>query len=474
MLSPPRSHHTPKTVDTLFSSASLHLQRQKTRIDNFFRDQNPDTQPEQDFSIADIIRFAAEKFIDSTTEPTDPPSGNSDDDDDDDDEVANDVKLIHQLLRAANELDHKQYEQATHFLNLCDFSSSKTGNLAQRITHYFVHALREKLRKETGSGTHPIADLMNRFQRLNVEETITAISPIVAVLYEKIPFFQVGQLAGVQAIVESVEKAKRIHIIDLRIRNGMQWTALMQALSTASKGKRRRRRAPEILKITAIVTISENLVRGTGERLAKFAESMEIPFEFNTIVVSSFTELDEAQFDLDPRETVAVFGEYALQGLVSDPNELEALMEVLKKISPSIMVVLESEVNLNSSNFARRFVEMLFHYGAYFDCLDACLDSSTGERGLIESMFLNKITELLVKEGEEMPRVVTVDVWRKFFGQFSVWEVGLSSSAMETVNLLLGRFVKGKWCTLDMDGRCLIVGWKGTPIFSLSTWKFLH
>ncbi|CAI0541441.1 unnamed protein product [Linum tenue] len=208
---------------------------------------------------------------------------------------------------------------------------------------------------------------------------------------------------------------------------------------------------------------------------------MEIPFEFNTIVVSSFTELDEAQFDLDPRETVAVFGEYALQGLVSDPNELEALMEVLKKISPSIMVVLESEVNLNSSNFARRFVEMLFHYGAYFDCLDACLDSScddggggTGERGLIESMFLNKITELLVKEGEEMPRVVTVDVWRKFFGQFSVWEVGLSSSAMETVNLLLGRFVKGKWCTLDMDGRCLIVGWKGTPIFSLSTWKFLH
>ncbi|CAI0541448.1 unnamed protein product [Linum tenue] len=220
--------------------------------------------------------------------------------------------------------------------------------------------------------------------------------------------------------------------------------------------------------------MSENLVRGTGERLAKFAESMNIPFEFNSIVVSSLTEIDEAQFDLDPRETVAVFSEYALHGLVSEPNELEALMGVLKKISPSIMVVVESEVNLNSSNFARRFVEVLFHYGAYFDCLDACLESSCGYRDLIESMFLNKVTELLVKEGEERPRVVTIEVWRNFFGRFMMWEVGLSSSAMETVNLLLGRFVGGKCCTLDMDGRSLVVGWKGTPIFSISTWKFLH
>ncbi|CAI0541446.1 unnamed protein product [Linum tenue] len=457
MLSPPPSDHTPKTVDTLFSSASLHLQRQKTRIDNFFRNQNPETQPQQDSSISDVIRIAAEKFIDSTIEPTDPPSGNS-----------NDVELIHHLLRAADELDHKQYEQATHFLDLCDSSSSKTGNLAQRITHYFVQALREKLRNETSSGTHLVAYLMSEFQRLKVEETITAISPIVAVLHEKIPFFQVGQLAGVQAIVERVEKAKRIHIIDLRIRNGMQWTALMQALSTTAKG--------EILKITAIVTMSENLVRGTGERLAKFAESMNIPFSFKSVVVSSLTEIDEAQFDLNPKETVAVFSEYALQGLVSEPNELEALMGFMRKIRPSIMVVLESEVNLNSSVFAHRFVEVLFHYGAYFDCVNACLESSSGgERGLIESMFLNNhVRELLVKEGEEMARVVTVDVWRQFFGRFFMWEVELSSSAMETVNLLLGRFVGGKYCTLDADGGSLIVGWKGTPIFSISTWKFLH
>ncbi|CAL1403677.1 unnamed protein product [Linum trigynum] len=428
---------------------------------------DPEPETEEEMSMADIIRIAAARFIDSSsTEPADPPpSTNSDD-----------VELVHHLLRAADELDHKQYEQAAHSLDLCELLSSEAGDLTQRVTHYFVQALREKIRNETTAAAtqQPKPDLIDELNRLNLEETITATCPLVGVVYEKIPFFQIGQLAGVQAIVETVEESKRVHIIDFRIRNGIQWTALMQALSPSSD---RRRVTLEILKITAIVTVSENLVRETGERLAKFAESMNIPFSFNSIVVSSLTEIDETQFDLDPNETVAVFSEYALQSLIPDPNQLDALMRVVKNIQPGIMVVIETECNLNSSNFGRRFVEVLFHYGAYFDCVDACLEGGDGggERGLMESMFLSRIvTGLLVKEGKDMAKFVTVDVWRKFLSRFSMWEVRLSSSAMYVVNLLLERFVGGKFCTLDRDGESLVVGWKGTPMFSLATWKFLQ
>ncbi|CAI0541784.1 unnamed protein product [Linum tenue] len=415
--------------------------------------------------MADIIRIAAARFIDSSsTEPADPPaSANSDDENDD-------VELVLHLLRAADELDHKQYEQAAHSLDLCELLSSEAGDLTQRVTHYFVQALREKIRNETAAAAatqQPKPDLIDELKRLNLEEAVTATCPLVGVMY-------IGQLAGVQAIVETVEESKRVHIIDFRIRNGIQWTALMQALSPSSG---RRRVTLEILKITAIVTVSENLVRETGERLAKFAESMNIPFSFNSIVVSSLIEIDETKFDLDPNETVAVFSEYALQSLIPDPNQLDALMTVVKNIQPGIMVVIETECNLNSSNFGRRFVEVLFHYGAYFDCVDACLEGGDGggERGLMESMFLSRIvTGLLVKEGKYMAKFVTVDVWRKFLSRFSMWEVRLSSSAMYVVNLLLERFVGGKFCTLDRDGESLVVGWKGTPMFSLATWKFLQ
>ncbi|CAN1250618.1 DELLA protein GAI1 [Linum perenne] len=306
-------------------------------------------------------------------------------------------------------------------------------------------------------------------EKLNVEEAMTAPSPIVAAIYSKIPFYQVGQLAGVQAILDCVEKSKRIHIIDLRIRNGMQWTALMQALSSRSK------RELEILKITAIVdSTSETLIHETGERLAKFAKSINIPFAFRAIVVPNMLALDKKQFDLDHRDAVAIFSEYALQGLLPKPSELEAFMTVIRNIRPMLMVVIETEANFNSLEFAHRFVELIFHYGAYFDCVDTCFDTSDGNRMFLESMFLSEqVNDAIVKEETEMSRTVRIEVWRKFFSQYWMVESSLSSTTMETVNMVMGRFSNGDCCNVDMEGRSLVVGWKGTPMFSLSTWKFL-
>ncbi|CAN0921984.1 DELLA protein GAI1, partial [Linum grandiflorum] len=299
------------------------------------------------------------------------------------------------------------------------------------------------------------------------EEVVTAPCPIVGILHDKIPFYRIGQLAGVQAIVESVEKSKRIHIIDLRIRNGMQWAALMQALVTRSK------RDVEILKITAIVTSYENLIHETGERLSKLAKSMNIPFSFKAVPVPNLLEIDEKQFDLDPKEAVVIFSEYAFHGLLLNQIQMEAFMVVVRNIRPTIMVMIETEANLNSLNFAHRFVEVLFHYGAYFDSVDTCLDEGD-DKMLVESTFLNaQVNGFLAKDDKEMTRIVTIDVWRRFFGRFWMVEAGLSDRAMDTVNVLLRGFTGGNCCTVDMNRKSLVVGWKGIPIFSLSTWKFL-
>ncbi|CAN0922533.1 Protein SLENDER RICE1-LIKE 1 [Linum grandiflorum] len=298
----------------------------------------------------------------------------------------------------------------------------------------------------------------------NCWEAIASPSPILAVIYEKIPFYQIRQLAGVQAIVESVEKAKRIHIIDLKIRNGMQWAALLQALASRKK-------------ITAIVTETEKekSVVQTGERLARFAESMKIPFVFKTVAVHDMLEIRNKQFDIDPREVVAVFCENSLHELIQKPSQLEAFMGVIRNIRPKVMVVIEREANFNSLNFGQRFVEVLFHYGAYFDCIDACLGSDEEGNKMVmeEGLVREQVNDALVKEENVMTRTATIDVWRRFFGRFWMVEGRLSPMIMATVDLLLDRFSEGRSCTVDMNGSSLVVGWKGTPIFSLSTWKFL-
>ncbi|CAN1830827.1 DELLA protein RGL2 [Linum perenne] len=448
--------HPTETVLSLSSSTSNDLLTISNSVKNsLIHDQRTSaftSALEQEPSTLDIIRIAAVAFINSSSdEPFKLPPFNE--------EVNKKVTLLQLLLNAAEEVGRCNYDQAISLLELCNSLSSRTGNLTQRLVYCYSQALCQRVCNK--SGKH-ISSLVQSSEKLTSREAISAPSPIVGVIYSKIPFYQVRQLAGVQAVVENVEKAKRIHVIDLKITNGMQWTALMQSLASRKK-------------LTAILTsASEKSVLEAGERLSKFAESMNIPFTFKTVAVPNMIEIHENQFDLDPKDVVAVFSENALHEFIQTPSELEALMGVIRKIRPKAMVVTEREANFNSLNFAQRFVEVLFHYGAYFDCIDACLDTDDENKIVLESMFLrDEVNACLVKEGKEMARTATIEVWRKFFTRFWMLEASLSSATMETVNLLLERFPDGESCTVEMKGRSMVVGWKGNPIFSLSIWKFL-
>lgn len=62
--------------------------------------------------------------------------------------------------------------------------------------------------------------------------------------------------------------------------------------------------------------------------------------------------------------------EYLLRSMITWPNQLESIMEVVRSINPCIMFVTEIEANHNSPAFVSRFVEALFYFSAYFDCLE--------------------------------------------------------------------------------------------------------
>ena len=79
----------------------------------------------------------------------------------------------------------------------------------------------------------------------------------------------------------------------------------------------------------------------------------------------------------------------------------------------------------------------------------------------------------MVADGEDrITRQVDMSVWREFFKRFMMVELDLSKSSLYHARLIVNKFACGSSCTLDRDGKCLIIGWKGTPIHSLSAWKF--
>lgn len=416
-------------------------------------------------STEEIIRIAGTRFIQSSSQEVDVVasmvshpflssfSGLSDED-------VKDVELVELLLSAAEKVGYQQFERAGKLLNQYDSLTCNTGNPVQRVVYYFSEALREKIDRETGRITS---------KGIDINEPLIDMRTTKLAFHQQLPFSQVVQFAGIQAIIEHVADARKIHVIDFEIRDGVHWTTLMQALELRSEYPL------ELLKITALGTNAKHLVENTGKRLLSFAQTMNIPFSFKIVMVSDMMDLKEDLFELDADEAVAVHSKFSLWGMISQPNQLDSVMRVIRNLKPCAVVVAEVESNLNSPVFVNRFIEALFYYGACFDCFDAFMKRDDPNRMITESrVFGYGIRNMVAAEGEERKtRHVKIELWRAFFARFGLEEEGLSPSSLYQANLVVKKFSHGNSCTLDMNGKSLLVGWKGTPLLSLSVWKFL-
>ncbi|XP_038706439.1 DELLA protein RGL1-like [Tripterygium wilfordii] len=420
-------------------------------------------EPTTGLSTEEIMRVAGKRFIQSYSQTVDtmPILGNLFDlslSDLSSGEIE-DIELADMLLASAEKVSNQEYERARKLLGQCDRLSSSTGNPVQRIVYYFSEALREKIDRESkGSG-----------KKLSYDVPEVMMTPNSAALayFKDVPLGQVGQVAAIQAIVENVAGAKRVHVIDLGIKCGVQWTLLMQALAS-------RNECPlESLRITAVGTCSSQM-EGAGKWLMSSAGTMNLPFSYMMVTMSDTLEIKEDQFEIDAEETVAVFSEFSIWTMISQPDRLDSIMKVIIKFNPCVMVIIEADSNLNSPDYVSRFTEALFFFSAYFDCLNVCMEKDDKNRLFIESLMSQGIKSLVVAEGEERKgRHVKIDVWRAFLSRFGMEEKELSMSSLYQAFLVVKKFACGDSCTLDMNEKTLIIGWKGTPLHSLSVWKFL-
>ncbi|KAK4265891.1 hypothetical protein QN277_026882 [Acacia crassicarpa] len=397
-------------------------------------------------------------------------------------EEKEDVKLAECLLACAEKVGSGQFQRATNLLEHCESQSSEIGNAVKRIISYFCEALCERINRETGRPNSappfsPVEEIPphyhkyreKEFSLFEVDKSMQNAGPTMVTWRVKLPFSEVTKFAGIQAMLEKLRNSKKIHIIDLKIRVGSQWTILMQALAL-------RRECPlELLKITALGTTPKDTLEETGKRLTNVAESLNISFSFNIVMVSNMNELKEELFERDSEETIAVYARFALRPLIADSYQLEALMKVIRNLNPIMMVVTEVEANHNSKSFVKRFTEALFYYSAVFDCVKESMEGDDPNRRVLESFYLRfVIRDIVAVEGEKRKmRNVKIDVWRAFFGRFGMVEEELSMSSLYQAELVAKKFSSGKSSTFHMDGNSLLIGWKGTPLSSLSVWKFL-
>ncbi|XP_057439221.1 DELLA protein RGL1-like [Lotus japonicus] len=378
-----------------------------------------------------------------------------------------DVELVQFLLAAAERVSCQQFERASRLLLHYQWNSSSyaSGNTVQRVVFHFAEALKERIDRETGR----ITKGSEKNEEMELLQKMGGTNKSL-LCHQKIPFNQVMQFTGVQAMVEHVAGETKIHLIDLDIKCGVQCIALMQALAECQNSMVK----VKFFKISAIgLKACKTKIEDTGKRLANFAESLNLTFSYKPVLVTDMAEFKEDHLEVEEDEAVVIYSPYFLRTMISRPDCLENLMRIISNIKPSIMIVLEVEANHNSPSFVNRFIEAMFFYSAFLDCLYTCIEDDEC-RVITEAILSAGIRNIVAMEGRERTvRNVKIDVWRRFFARYRMVEIGFSESSMYQADLVAREFAIGKFCTVDKNGRSMIVGWKGTPMHSISAWRFL-
>ncbi|KAI4384637.1 hypothetical protein MLD38_002760 [Melastoma candidum] len=423
--------------------------------------------------------------------------------------------LIRLLLACANHVAYGNIEHSNICLERISQLASPDGDTMQRIAAYFSHALALRILKAwTG-----VDKALNSTRIKSVSERIL----VQQLFYDFCPFMKLSYLVMNQAIIETLEGEKVVHIIDLNSFEPAQWINLLQLLSARPEG-------PPHLRITGIHEQKEVLDM-MALRLNEEAEKLDIPFQYvrissklenldlealsvktgEALVISSVLQLhtllsvDDEMYRRSPpfassgsnsanlqrvlQMKQRTLGEWlerelppyypgsdsgsASSALSFNPSpRMTSFLNALHGLSPKLMVIAEQESNHNGSNLEERLLEALYYYANVFDCLDLTVQRAIAERQKLEKMmFGEEIKNIIASEGvERKERHEKLDKWAVRLEMAGFGKVSLSYNGL----LQAGAFLRGygfEGYNLKEEDGCVLLCWKNTPLYSVSAWR---
>ncbi|CAA3031938.1 Hypothetical predicted protein [Olea europaea subsp. europaea] len=374
------------------------------------------------------------------------------------------VDLRTLLTLCAQAVASDDRRSANEFLKQIRQHSTPIGDGMQRLAHWFADGLEARM---AGSGTQIYKAL------INMPTSAADILKAYHIYLATCPFRKISNFFANKTIMNAAKNATRLHIIDFGILYGFQWPCFLQRLSSRPGG-------PPKLRITGIdlpcpgFRPSER-VEETGRRLASYAETFNVPFEFIAIAQKWETiKIEDLMVNKD--EVVVVNCLYRFRNLldetvvVNSPRNI--VLNLIRKISPDVFVLGILNGAYNAPFFITRFREALFHYSSFFDMLEANIPREIHERMLLEkTIFGREAMNVIACEGAE--RIERPETYKQ-------WQVRNIRAGFEQLpqNEEIMRMGKD-WVTssyhkdfvIDEDGHWMLQGWKGRVLYALSSWR---
>ncbi|CAN0901918.1 GRAS family protein RAD1 [Linum grandiflorum] len=394
------------------------------------------------------------------------------------------LHLVHLLLACAEAVGCRDTRLAESLLNQIWSAVNPWGDSLQRVSHCFAMGLKSRLSLLLNN-VNPNGTFANGGAANDLSSSIsTGEQRLEAfhLLHQTTPYVAFGFMAANEAIVQAATGKQSLHIIDLGMEHTLQWPSLLRSLSSRPGGP------PARIRITGLMNKNNNNndrisdldleLESRMKLLAREARSIGIiGFEFNLIPDAVSPSLFNSEtLDLKPGETLFVNGVMNLHKFVKESRgSLKAILQAIKKLSPTLVTVVEQDANHNGPFFLGRFLESLHYYSAIFDSLEAIpsLQRSSVERVKMETRhFGEEIRNIVAYEGSDrVERHERADQWRRQLGRAGFQAVEMKCMSQARMLMSVYGCCDGDGFTLASEKGFLLLGWKGRPILLASAWQ---
>ncbi|KAM0001946.1 putative transcription factor GRAS family [Helianthus debilis subsp. tardiflorus] len=212
-------------------------------------------------------------------------------------------------------------------------------------------------------------------------------------------------------------------------------------------------------------------VQETGRRLTAFAASIGQPFTFHQCKLDTEETFKPPSVKLVRGEAIIINCMLHLPHFNHrSPTSVASFLTGSKSLNPRLVTLVEEEGQVEGG-FMGRFMDMLHHYSAIYDSLEAGFPMQGRARVLVERVFLG-------------PRIVgsVARVYREEGGSCGSWgdwlksQPGLQPMNISFANhcqakLLLGLFNDG-YRVEEPASNKLVLGWKSRRLLSASIWGY--
>nr|GEV31178.1 DELLA protein GAI1-like [Tanacetum cinerariifolium] len=369
----------------------------------------------------------------------------------------NGVRLVHTLMACAEAVEQKSLNLAETLVKQAGLLAVSQAGAMRKVATYFAEAL------------------ARRIYALTPKDSIAFSDVLQSHFYETCPYIKFAHFTANQAILEAFSGAKKVHVIDFSMKQGMQWPALMQALASRPGG-------PPTFRLTGIGPPSgdeKDHLQEVGWKLAQLAETIQVEFEYRGFLAESLADIEPGMLDIREGELLAVNSCFEMHQLLARSGSVEKVLTVVKDMKPVIFTLVEEEANHNGPGFLDRFTEALHYYSTLFDSLESSgngngeVDGVSNQDKIMSEVYLGKqICNVVACEGlDRVERHMTSGQWKTRFENSGFEPVHLGSNAYKQASMLLALFAGGDGYRVEENNGCLMLGWHTRPLITTSAWK---